>query len=390
MYPSVDENTGLPRRQHKNNYRKMDGLSVELPRLADEKVIAYLQHLGVPQVKADQVELPKPTFSLLCEMQKRHHDKIPFESVSVHLGKNVHYQDSDPIPYQEGKGNIDVSPNALFNKIVTRGMGGYCFELNGLFAIVLRSLGYTITNHSARVYAYQGKTPEDAGWSWSALSHQTTHVHFAEDEMSGENIIPEGWKAPSGGTGVTFHCDVGFGVGQPREPILINTETASNHHIHERLPPFREADGVPAGYTLYHKLYDNESSKLAGSSAFKLAPMYHYTEQPQLPVDYLTSNWFSNTWHDSIFVKMMVATMPFGVERGDPLGTRGRHSFIYSHHEALGARKEGDRQVAIYRRKGLDGKNTVINEERTVATFGEFKKLMWEVFGINTNRITSN
>ncbi|KAF7547005.1 hypothetical protein G7Z17_g8032 [Cylindrodendrum hubeiense] len=368
----------------------MDGLSVQLPRLSAEKAIAYLQHLGVPQVNADQVELPKPTFSLLREMQQRHHDKIPFEAVSVHLGKNTDYKDSDPIPYQEGKGNIDLNPDALFNKVVTRGMGGYCFELNGLFAIILRSLGYKITNHAARVYLSLGKTPEEAGWSWSAMSHQTTHVHFTEDEVRGEDINIEGWKAPIEGLGITFLCDVGFGVGQPREPILINTETASHRHIFERLPPLHENKGVSTGYTLYQKLYENESTGSAGGPVFKLTPIYHYTTQPQLPVDYHAASWFSNTWPDAIFVKMMVVTAPFTIERGDPSGARGRHNLIYSHHEALGARKEGDRYVAIYKRKGLDGENAIIDEERTLSTFGEFKKLMRETFGIDTDKITRN
>ncbi|KAH7113990.1 hypothetical protein B0J13DRAFT_574029 [Dactylonectria estremocensis] len=368
----------------------MEKLSVQLPSLPAEKVIAYLQHLGISRVKPDQAELPKPTFALLREMQQRHHDKIPFESVSVHVRKNDEYQDSDPIPYQQGKGNIDISPDALYNKIVTRGMGGYCFELNGLFAMVLRSLGYTITNHAGRVYMFQGKIPEDEGWSWSALSHQTTHVHFTEDEVSGEGILQEGWKAPSRGSGIIVHCDVGFGVGQPREPILINTETASHRHAYECLPPLSKTDGVPTGYTLYRKLYDNETDSSEGGSAFKWAPLYHYTAQPQLPVDYLTANWFSNTWQGSIFVRQLVATAPFGTNRGDHAKASGRHSLVYTHEEALGARKEGDRYVAIYKRKGLDENNSKIEEERTVSSFGEFKKLTRDIFGIDTDKITSN
>jgi N-hydroxyarylamine O-acetyltransferase len=60
---------------------------------------------------------------------------VPFENLSIHLG--------EPIVLKE---------EALLDKIVTRRRGGFCYELNGTFAELLRALGYRVSLHSARVF----------------------------------------------------------------------------------------------------------------------------------------------------------------------------------------------------------------------------------------------
>jgi N-hydroxyarylamine O-acetyltransferase len=56
----------------------------------------------------------------LATLTDRHYRAVPFESLSIHL--------DEP---------IDLRPEALFDKIVRRRRGGFCYELNGLFGWLL-------------------------------------------------------------------------------------------------------------------------------------------------------------------------------------------------------------------------------------------------------------
>jgi N-hydroxyarylamine O-acetyltransferase len=75
-----------------------------------------------------------PDAATLRELQRAHLCAVPFENLSIHLG--------EPIVLDE---------QALFEKIVVRGRGGFCYELNGAFAALLTALGYRVTRMAARV-----------------------------------------------------------------------------------------------------------------------------------------------------------------------------------------------------------------------------------------------
>ena len=49
-----------------------------------------------------------------------------------------------------------LNDEALFEKIVVRRRGGFCYELNGLFAMLLRSLGFDVKMLSAGVANSEG------------------------------------------------------------------------------------------------------------------------------------------------------------------------------------------------------------------------------------------
>ena len=73
----------------------------------------------------------KTDVSLEClnRLLAAHQRSVPFENIDVcDLGRN-----------------IDLSPAALFDKIVTQHRGGYCFELNGAFLHLLKALGFDVT-----------------------------------------------------------------------------------------------------------------------------------------------------------------------------------------------------------------------------------------------------
>ena len=80
---------------------------------------AYLERIGVEGAKE-----PSPGF--LDELIDAHQRTVPFENIGVYMR---HESPSLEIP-------------DMFDKIVTRKQGGYCFELNALFGALLQDLGF--------------------------------------------------------------------------------------------------------------------------------------------------------------------------------------------------------------------------------------------------------
>jgi N-hydroxyarylamine O-acetyltransferase len=100
-----------------------------------ETVVAYLNRLGVraPSV-ADAAGLRT--------LHRAHQLTVPFENLSIHLG--------EPISLDEGD---------LTDKIVRRRRGGFCYELNGAFALLLEGLGAQVSRVAARVHGKTGLGP---------------------------------------------------------------------------------------------------------------------------------------------------------------------------------------------------------------------------------------
>lgn len=81
----------------------------------------------------------KPSAETLRALQVAHLISVPFENLSIHAG--------EPIVLEE---------NALFRKIVAEKRGGFCYECNGLFAGLLRQLGFEVAMLGAGVARADG------------------------------------------------------------------------------------------------------------------------------------------------------------------------------------------------------------------------------------------
>ncbi|MGW0933538.1 arylamine N-acetyltransferase family protein [Streptomyces sp. NPDC002666] len=101
----------------------------QLPQTTD----AYLERIG-----ADRPA--RPDAAALRELQLRHLTTVPFENLSIHLGED-----------------IVLEEKLLLDKIVADRRGGFCYELNGAFAVLLRALGFRVTLLQARVYGEAGR-----------------------------------------------------------------------------------------------------------------------------------------------------------------------------------------------------------------------------------------
>jgi N-hydroxyarylamine O-acetyltransferase len=103
--------------------------------LDEETAAAYLRRIGVtPPVTADAAAVRL--------LHQAHQRAVPFENLSIHL--------AEP---------ISLEPDDLISKIVRRQRGGFCYELNGLFALLLEALGNGVTRVAARVYGDSGLSP---------------------------------------------------------------------------------------------------------------------------------------------------------------------------------------------------------------------------------------
>ena len=86
----------------------------------------------------------EPTAEALRRLQVAHLLTVPFENLSIHVGEPIVLDDQ-----------------ALFRKIVSRRRGGFCYELNGLFAALLRTMGFQVVMLSAQVANTDGHFSPD-------------------------------------------------------------------------------------------------------------------------------------------------------------------------------------------------------------------------------------
>src|SRR5215212_11481530 len=81
----------------------------------------------------------EPSAVVLRELHVRHLLSIPFENLDIHW-----------------KRPIVVDVERFIDKIVRERRGGFCYELNGAFAALLRELGFDVQMLSGRVMSADG------------------------------------------------------------------------------------------------------------------------------------------------------------------------------------------------------------------------------------------
>jgi N-hydroxyarylamine O-acetyltransferase len=85
-----------------------------------------------------------PTAETLRELHVAHLLAVPFENLSIHAKQPIVLEDE-----------------SLFAKIVEGKRGGFCYEANGLFAALLRALGFEVAMLSASVADPEGNFGPD-------------------------------------------------------------------------------------------------------------------------------------------------------------------------------------------------------------------------------------
>jgi len=168
----------------------------------------------------------------------------------------------------------------LYDKIVLRRRGGFCYELNGMFAWLLRQLEYQVTLLSAEV-------AESGGAFSPAYDHLTLLIHQVD--------------------GADWLADVGFGDSY-RRPLRMEPDVEQDggdgHTYRLRVAQSRdgardERDQLP--YWLVEQRGDG--------SAVQLEPVYRFTLQPHALADFTERCVFQQTSPESHFTQKRICSL---------------------------------------------------------------------------------
>jgi len=181
----------------------------------------------------------------LRALQLAHLQSVPFENLSIHAG--------EPIVLDEA---------ALFTKIVEQRRGGFCYECNGLFAGLLRALGFDVAMLAAGVARPDGSFGP-------IFDHMTLMV-----------TLDERWLV-----------DVGFGESF-LEPLLLDTR----------------ADQVQGTRTFRLVDVDDYVVLMRRNDGEDWQPQYRFTLQPYTFPDYEEMCRFHQTSPDSHFTRNLICS----------------------------------------------------------------------------------
>jgi N-hydroxyarylamine O-acetyltransferase len=208
-------------------YEKLDSLMLG----------AYLERIGFD----NSTGLPEPTIQTLDALIHAHQSAVPFETLdSSELDRDISLATSD-----------------LFDKIVIRRRGGYCFELNGLFDKLLQGLGFATRSCLARAVINRDYLPPQL--------HRIPLV-----ELDGRLLI----------------ADVGFGGPIPASSLSLMEGVQSDSIGKE----FRLSRDAQNWWLLDHRLEDGWQKLLL------------FGTQKQFDVDFVAPNYYCSRFSESFFV----------------------------------------------------------------------------------------
>lgn len=206
----------------------------------DMDVEAYLQRINYRGVR-------EVTAGTLRDLHLAHLQAVPFENWSIHIGEPIVLDDE-----------------VLFAKIVGRRRGGFCYELNGLFAALLRALGYEVAMLNAAVWGEKGFGPE--------FDHMALLVSLEQPWL----------------------VDVGFGDSfREPLPLVAGQEQVQLGQVYRLVPEGEH-------YVLQRRPED--------SSPDAWQPQYRFTLQPHTYADYAAMCHYQQTSPDSHFTQRRVCT----------------------------------------------------------------------------------
>ncbi len=183
----------------------------------------------------------------LRALMRRQLFSVPFENLDVQAGKVV-----------------SLVPEEIFSKIVVRRRGGYCYEVNGIFAMALAAVGIPCRFVAARPMTYTVRRPK-------------THMAIVA-EVDGEYWL----------------CDLGFGSYGIREPVNL---AWVGRKLGQDCDTFRLVRASEEEYLL----------QSMADEAWK--NLYEFNLIPQEWIDFEPANFMNSTHPDSIFVRNLMVVL---------------------------------------------------------------------------------
>jgi N-hydroxyarylamine O-acetyltransferase len=160
---------------------------------ADQRFDGYLARLGLDR----PVE---PTLEALVDLHRAQVERIPYTTIDIHLGR--------PCP---------LDPAEAVARIARTGRAGYCYNLNGALATLLRDIGYEVREHR--------------GWVWSAGGDASrpfpNHLALSVHGLPSHDNPGGGWLVDAG-LGDAIHEPLPLLAGEYSQgPFRYGLETVS-------------------------------------------------------------------------------------------------------------------------------------------------------------------
>lgn len=227
-------------------------------------ISAYLDRIGYSGSR-------EPTAETLRALHRAHMLAVPFENLDIHLGR--------PIVCDE---------ESFVRKVIGERRGGFCYELNGAFAPLLRALGFRVTLLSARVAGADGR-----------YSLEFDHLALRVD-------LPTASGAP-------WLADVGFGDSFV-EPLLLqpNLEQPQIARIY-RLVEMKSQDGLKTDSVFYLEVKSESKSSQKPPDEEKPIDeewkrQYSFTLQPRELFDFAPMCRYHQTSPESHFTRQRICS----------------------------------------------------------------------------------
>ena len=200
----------------------------------------YLAHLGLSDVGP-------VTIGSLTKLHRAQAFSIPFSNVDIYRG-----------------GRRLLAIEAIVENVLRRRRGGYCYELNGLFAAALEYGRFEVT----RLMARNLMRPE--------VERQKTHMCLLATIR-----------------GRRFLCDQGFGVFGPVEPIPLEVGYVCKQH------------GLTYQMQSCHIGY-----RLAMRKEDAWEPLYEFSLETYPAIDFEIAHFYNSTAEQSVYRKNLIASLP--------------------------------------------------------------------------------
>jgi arylamine N-acetyltransferase len=233
--------------------------------LTSQQVDEYLRRLSLSTREP-------PSLRHLNDLIRCQLNSVPYENLSIH------YSETHSLA-------LDIP--SLFTKIVSKGQGGYCMELNALFAALLVALGFDVRRRAGRVWkagSRNGPEGETTSNHWAGWNHMILIIH-----LDGEYLV-----------------DVGFGSNGPVKAMAIPPPWTAGEIIEGVIPEEHQLGTINAPHSPSEWLYilrHRRDSKSPWTPLFTFDPLTPFSTS-----DYEIMSFHCHCHPSSPFVSSLLCT----------------------------------------------------------------------------------
>ncbi|GAA5835797.1 hypothetical protein JCM9279_004649 [Rhodotorula babjevae] len=309
-------------------------------KLSHEQTEQYLARLALPRTLVHE----PPSLDLLTRVLVSHLEQVAKDTSPLHVPEEQWEGPSTPIRLSSAFTNMPESTSA-FDRVVLQRKGAFCFAINAVFASLLRSLGFRVSELAGRTFKDLGNDPDKKpeGWKWGTLTHELLVADWPGSD--GRWVVDGAWGP--------WSCSVPIKLDDGAQTLGLNPYEGFQLR-HELIPlgptQTQPIDNAP-GWTLYRFIPppDTPLSLPLAASPDKgfWSPLFHFHLLSLPLADFRLYHHFSASHELASFTAFFLVTRLLP-------GTGGaRRSLMY-------ADKEGSpRRAKVYTTGGTEGRGSL-------------------------------